>query len=53
MTRAGTRSARSVEPSRSHDSERKHGYAFDDVRVVNPFASPDRTPEEVLESLAS
>ena len=31
----------------------QHGYAFDDIRVVNPFASPDRTPEEVLESLAS
>ena len=31
----------------------QHGQAFDDVRVVDPFASPDRTPEEVLESLAS
>ena len=31
----------------------QHGYEFDEVRVVNPFASPDRTPEEVLESLAS
>ena len=31
----------------------QHGHQFDHVRVVNPFASPDRTPEEVLESLAS
>ena len=31
----------------------QHGYEFDEVRVVDPFASPDRTPEEVLESLAS
>ena len=31
----------------------QHGHEFDQVRVVNPFASPDRTPEEVLESLAS
>ena len=31
----------------------QHGQAFDDVRVVDPFAAPDRTPEEVLESLAS
>ena len=30
----------------------QHGQAFDDVRVVDPFAAPDRTPEEVLESLA-
>ena len=29
------------------------GYEFDEVRVVNPFASPDLTPAEVLESLAS
>ena len=27
--------------------------AFDDVRVIDPFATPDRTPEEVLESLTS
>ena len=31
----------------------QHGYEFDEIRVVNPFASPDRTPEEILESLAS
>ena len=31
----------------------QHGYEFDEVRVIDPFASPDRTPEEVLESLAS
>ena len=31
----------------------QHGQVFDDVRVVDPFAAPDRTPEEVLESLAS
>ena len=31
----------------------QHGYEFDEVRVVDPFASPDRTPVEVLESLAS
>ena len=31
----------------------QHGHEFDEVRVVNPFTSPDRTPEEVLESLAS
>ena len=31
----------------------QHGHEFDEVRVVDPFASPDRTPEEVLESLAS
>ena len=31
----------------------QHGYEFDEVRVVDPFASPDRAPEEVLESLAS
>ena len=30
-----------------------HGHEFDEVRVVDPFASPDRAPEEVLESLAS
>ena len=30
----------------------QHGHEFDAVRVVNPFASPDRTPEEVLEALA-
>ena len=31
----------------------QHGYVFDGVRVVDPFASPDRTPGEVLKSLAS
>ena len=31
----------------------QHGHEFDSVRVLNPFASPDRTPEEVLEALAS
>ena len=31
----------------------QHGQTFDEVRVVNPFASPDRTPEEVLEALTS
>ena len=31
----------------------QHGHEFDEVRVVDPFASPDRAPEEVLESLAS
>ena len=30
----------------------QHGYHFDEVRVVDPFASPDLTPEEVLESVA-
>ena len=27
------------------------GQVFDDLRVVDPFAAPDRSPEEVLESL--
>lgn len=31
----------------------QHGHQFDQLRVVNPFASPERTPEEVLESLES
>ena len=31
----------------------QHGQIFDTVRVVDPFASPDRTPEAVLEALAS
>lgn len=31
----------------------QHGHEFGTVRVVNPFASPDRTPEEVLEALVS
>ena len=30
----------------------QHGYHFDEVRVVDPSASPDLTPEEVLESVA-
>ena len=30
----------------------QHGYHFDEVRVVDPFGSPDPTPEEVLESMA-
>ena len=29
------------------------GQAFSAVRVVNPFALPDRTPEEILAALAS
>ena len=29
------------------------GQEFGAVQVVNPFASPDRTPEEILEALAS
>jgi len=29
------------------------GQAFGAVQVVNPFATPDRTPEEILEALAS
>ena len=31
----------------------QHGRMFDAVRVVDPFASPDMTPAEVLEELAS
>ena len=31
----------------------QHGHEFGAVRVVNPFASPDRTPEEILEALVS
>ena len=31
----------------------QHEQEFGMVRVIDPFASPDRTPEEVLESLAS
>ena len=30
----------------------QHGQEFGAVRVVNPFASPDRTPEEILAALA-
>ena len=26
----------------------QHGQAFDEVRTVNPFADPDRTPSEIL-----
>lgn len=29
----------------------QHGHEFGAVRVLNPFASPDRTPEEVLAAL--
>ena len=29
----------------------QHGQEFGAVRVVNPFASPDRTPEEILAAL--
>ena len=29
----------------------QHGHEFGTVQVLNPFASPDRTPEEVLEAL--
>jgi predicted nucleic acid-binding protein len=31
----------------------QHGQEFGAVRVVNPFDSPDRTPEEILAALAS
>ena len=31
----------------------QHDQEFGMVTVIDPFASPDRTPEEVLESLAS
>ncbi len=31
----------------------QHGHEFGTVRVLNPFASPARTPEEVLEALVS
>ena len=27
----------------------QHGQVFDTVRVIDPFASPERTPEEVLQ----
>jgi len=30
----------------------QHGQSLDGVRVVNPFASPERTPAEMLERLA-
>ena len=30
----------------------QHGHEFGTVRVLNPFASPERTPEEILETLA-
>ena len=30
----------------------QHGQEFGAVQVVNPFASPDRTPEEILAALA-
>lgn len=29
----------------------QHGQVFDGVRVVNPFAAPDHSPEEVLRAL--
>ena len=41
------------DPKKQARAEQQHGQAFEDVRVVDPFAAPDRTPEEVLESLAS
>jgi predicted nucleic acid-binding protein len=31
----------------------QHGQEFGAVQVVNPFASPDRTPEEILAASAS
>ena len=31
----------------------QHRQVFGDVRVIDPFASPDRTPSEVLEALGS
>ena len=31
----------------------QHDQKFGAVRVVNPFASPDRPPEEILAALAS
>lgn len=31
----------------------QHGQAFSAVRVVDPFAAPERTPAEVLEALES
>ena len=31
----------------------RHGHEFDEVRVADPFASPDLAPEGVLESPAS
>ena len=31
----------------------QHGQAFGPVRVIDPFALPDRTPAEVLDSLES
>lgn len=27
----------------------QHGQVFDSVRVINPFYSPDRTPDQILE----
>ncbi len=33
--------------------DRQPGQGFGAVEVVNPFASPDRTPEETLAALAS
>lgn len=30
----------------------QHGQVFGTVRVINPFASPDRTPESILDSVA-
>ena len=32
--------------------ELPHGQAFGTVRVVNPFAAPDQTPAEILQTLA-
>ena len=31
----------------------QHGQEFGGVQVVNPFVTPDRTPEEILKTLAS
>ena len=31
----------------------QHGQKFGAVRVIDPFASPERTPEEILAALAS
>ena len=31
----------------------QHGQRFDGVRVVDPFASPEQGPREVLESMSS
>jgi predicted nucleic acid-binding protein len=28
----------------------QHGQAFDQVRIVNPFADPNRAPSEIVEA---